>query len=158
MESINLVAYLVPKSQTLTNENKTEFRAGFSVFFGLDRTVRECCNCNISYINISIDINKYITRNFITKDNIDNYALILEGVGQITGKQYNQNDILKTTGEYSIKLDWTDYLNDDRLDFNDIFNSKLANGFVNKLKELGNDFKEHTISELNRIKEFFTWD
>ena len=156
MESLNLFAYLIPSSHLLTNQNKDEYRAGFYHFFGLDRTVRECCNCNISFINISIDINKHVLKNFITKDNLKDYTLILEGVGQTTGKMYSQEDILKTTGKYIINLDWCDYLNDGKFDIHDIFNSKLANGFVNKFKELGHDLKEHTIDEFNKIKDFFT--
>jgi hypothetical protein len=83
--------------------------AGAAFWFGINRDKIDCCRCNVGIINIKIDIEEYVTENGITKDNIGNYNLVLEGEGQLIKdssevyKTYNMANLIKG-GSYQIVL------------------------------------------------------
>lgn len=96
-ESVTIVVYLYLKTQTL---NKDLNFAGSSSWFGINRKEKFCQRCQVTRTNIKIDIEEYVNENKITKDNINDYILVIEGEGRLikVGNNYNiydQEDLIK---------------------------------------------------------------
>jgi len=100
-ESVTIVAYIYSKNTIL---NKDEHFAGSVFWFGVNRTIRNCERCKITRTNLKLDISEYILQNKISKENINNYYLIIEGESK-TNKYniYNQKEIIQD-GDYKIKI------------------------------------------------------
>jgi len=89
METVLINVYIYLKSETL---DKDKNFAGSSVWLGINRTKTFCERCQVTRTNVQIDIDEYVNENNITKNNIDNYNIIVEGRGRL----------IKNLGEYKI--------------------------------------------------------
>ena len=101
MESVTINVYLVPKNKKL---NKEKHYAGSSFHFGVNRNIIDCKRCAITRVNFKVDIDKYVEKNNITKENINNYDIIIEGEGKILNNSYKHEDLLKD-GLIHVKID-----------------------------------------------------
>jgi hypothetical protein len=98
--------YLHPVGTVL---DKEKHFAGSGVWFGINRAKINCCRCNVARTNIRIDINEYCASNGITKANIDDFSMILDGQGQLIQqengayKNYNMGDLIQG-GTYRVVI------------------------------------------------------
>jgi len=105
METVTIFVYIRPINEDLDKENHF---AGSGTWFGLNRKERFCERCQVTRTNIKIDINDYVNENGISKNNIDNYIITIEGKGRLIKKQsgytlYNLSDLVKD-GSYQIVI------------------------------------------------------
>ena len=49
----------------------------------------------ITKVNFKVDIDSYVETNNITKDNINNYDIVVEREGKILNNSYKHEDLLK---------------------------------------------------------------
>lgn len=130
--------FIYPKVIKLDDKNKKEYLAGYSCWFGIDRKENNCPRCNISITNISIEVSDYIYKNKITKKNINDYNIFVEGNGLINEKKYNLDNILYD-GKMHLILSWDDILD---INFNleispNVMHTKYIQAIINKLKSFG---------------------
>lgn len=92
MESVTINVYLVPKTKKL---NKEKYYAGSAFWFGVNRNLIDCKRCAITRTNFKVDIDTYVTNNKITKENINNYDVVIEGDGKILKHSYNHEELVK---------------------------------------------------------------
>ena len=92
-ETVSINVYLRPNNEPLDRD--LHF-AGSSVWFGLNRTMRECGRCRVTRTNIKIEIDDYVEENSITQADIVNYSLVIEGIGRLIAgyKQYTQDELV----------------------------------------------------------------
>jgi hypothetical protein len=79
-ESMTIAVYIYLKTEALDKDNHF---AGSASWFGINRAERTCERCQITRTNINIDIDDYVKDNNITKDNIDNYNIVIQGEGKL---------------------------------------------------------------------------
>lgn len=96
-ESLTYVIYIYLKTEELNKE--THF-AGSAFWFGVNRREVKCDRCEVTRTNITIDIDEYANEHGITKENISEYNVVLEGEGNMiregTGyKSYSQIELIK---------------------------------------------------------------
>lgn len=91
METVVIKAYLVPKGTALDKE--TQF-AGLVVWLGLNRARRHCSRCEISRVDLQIDITEHCARYGIHAANADRYEIVLEGIGKLTSTEYKRDEIV----------------------------------------------------------------
>ena len=80
--------------------NKEANFAGSAFWFGVNRREVKCERCEVTRANITIDIDEYANEHGITKENIGEYNVVLEGEGNMiregTGyKSYSRTDLIK---------------------------------------------------------------
>jgi hypothetical protein len=98
MESMTINAYLFPKHDALTEENKAKWYAGSVAWFGIDRTAMHCDRCNRVRTNLKIDITEFYKQHVHT---IKKYYIWIEGNGKLiknadgSYKTYSMTEILK---------------------------------------------------------------
>lgn len=92
METVVIKAYLVLKGQTLDREH--DF-AGLVVWLGINRRERHCSRCEVTRVDLQIEIDEYCKRHNISTGNSDNYELVLEATGKQTATIYTKEDIVK---------------------------------------------------------------
>lgn len=105
METVTICVYIHSKNEKL---NKNIHFAGSGTWFGLNRTDRFCERCQVTRTNIKIDLDEYVNENKITKDNLDNYNIVVEGRGRLIKKEsaysaYSLAEIIKD-GSYAIVI------------------------------------------------------
>jgi len=105
-ETVSIEAYLHLKTEEL---DRVRHFAGSAVWLGLNRPMRECARCKITLTNIKIDIAEYLSTNSITKKNIDQYLLVIEGAGRLIEidtenyRRYTQEELLGG-GEFKLVI------------------------------------------------------
>jgi hypothetical protein len=104
-ETIEFNVYLHGKGLVL---DKVNHFAGSAVWFGINRDEFDCCRCNVGLTNIKIDIEEYVKESNITKANIGDYVMVLEGEGKLIKTSdkyqvYNMADLIKG-GRYEVIL------------------------------------------------------
>lgn len=105
METITVFVYIHKIDEQLDRNNHF---AGSGTWFGLNRKQTYCERCQVTRTNIKIDIDDYVIENGISKSNIDDYIITIEGKGRLVKKEsgftvYNLNDIVKD-GSYQIVI------------------------------------------------------
>lgn len=105
METVTISVYIHLKNEQL---NKNIHFAGSGTWFGLNRTDRFCERCQVTRTNIKIDLDEYVNENKITKDNLDNYNVVVEGRGRLIKKEdkyssYSLAELIKD-GSYAIVI------------------------------------------------------
>jgi len=102
-ETITINVYIYLKGQNVDRINNF---AGSTSWIGLNRSVNFCFRCEITRTNFKIDISEYLEDNKITKENIDNYDIIIEGRGKLIKKEKGYNiysfDQLVNDGSFKI--------------------------------------------------------
>ena len=104
-ESMSISLYLYKKSEKL---NTDIHYAGSASWFGINRNQKYCSRCNTIRTNIKIDIDQYVEQNNITKDNYNDYHLLIVGKGNLINNlgvynQYTLEEILND-GELQINI------------------------------------------------------
>jgi len=79
-ESMTISVYIHLKTEELDRDNNF---AGSASWFGVNRAERTCERCQVTRTNMNIDIDDYVKENNITKDNIDNYNIVIQGEGKL---------------------------------------------------------------------------
>jgi hypothetical protein len=97
-ESVKVNIYIVPKTKKVIKNS--DYYAGTGFWFGVNRDKINCVRCNVTRTNMKIDICSYVKKNNITKDNINNYDIVIEATGLLIkenniNKTYNQDELLK---------------------------------------------------------------
>jgi len=102
MESVSISVYFYLKTEQLDREKHF---AGSAFWFGINRRVKACERCEVTRTNIKIDIEEFVKENNITKSNISNYNLVIEGNGRMNtvSKTYIQNEIVQD-GRFEVIL------------------------------------------------------
>jgi hypothetical protein len=105
METVTISVYIHLKNEQL---NKNIHFAGSGTWFGLNRTDRFCERCQVTRTNIKIDLDEYVNENKITKENLDNYNIVIEGRGRLIKKEanyssYSLEELIKD-GSYAIVI------------------------------------------------------
>jgi len=77
-ETVAIKAYIAPKGSPI--DKATQF-AGLVVWLGLNRAKRHCSRCEISRVDLQIDITEYCARHGINAANADRYEIVLEATG-----------------------------------------------------------------------------
>jgi len=92
-ESMTIHAYLYPKKEKVIVKDK--WYAGSVTWFGLNRKERHCSRCEKVRTNLKIDILDFVQLHNITKDNINEYDLYIEGNGKLLNLKYTLDEIKK---------------------------------------------------------------
>ena len=98
MESTAINIYMHKKNSKL---NKEKDYAGTSFWFGINRNKLNCLRCNLTRTNFKVDIDAFVNQNKITKENINDYNVVVEGAGRLIRdealgfKLYSHADIVK---------------------------------------------------------------
>ena len=102
IETTKISVYIFPKNEKL---NKNIHFAGSGIWLGLNRTEKFCERCQVARTNIKIDLDEYVNENNITKDNLDNYNIVVEGIGRLIKKEsaYSLEELIKD-GSYAIVI------------------------------------------------------
>ena len=105
LESMNICVYFHALGEPL---NRTTHFAGSVSWFGINRKVRACHRCEVSRINLQVDISEFISKNGINASNVDNWLVIVEGDGQLINgssgyARYGLHDILNG-GTYKLVI------------------------------------------------------
>jgi hypothetical protein len=79
-ESMRIKAYLHLRSEPL---DRVRHFAGVAVWFGVNRQTTSCNRCAVTRTNIKIDISDYASECGLTRYNIEDYELILDGEGSL---------------------------------------------------------------------------
>lgn len=104
-ETIEFNVYLHGKGSVL---DRVKHFAGSAVWFGINRDKIDCCRCNVGRTNIKIDIEEFVKEMNITKANIGDYTMVVEGEGKLIKASdkyqvYNIADLIKD-GSYEVIL------------------------------------------------------
>jgi hypothetical protein len=97
-ESMIINAYLYPRHEVLTEENKEKWYAGSVSWFGIDRSAMYCDRCERVRTNLKIDILDFYKHHVST---IKKYYIYIEGDGHLiktvdgSYKTYGMDKILK---------------------------------------------------------------
>ena len=97
-ESMIINAYLYPRHEVLTEENKEKWYAGSVSWFGIDRSAMYCDRCERVRTNLKIDILDFYKQHVST---IKKYYIYIEGDGHLiktadgSYKTYGMDKILK---------------------------------------------------------------
>jgi len=99
-ESIMIYAYVYPKTEIITQQNKDLWYAGFVSWFGINRDTQYCSRCQHVRTNLKIDILDFVISQGINKDNLSNYNILIEADGKLiknidTYKKYSSDEIIK---------------------------------------------------------------
>lgn len=145
-ESVEINLYIVPNKiifENLDLENKENFLAGTSCWFGINRDEIYCSRCEKTRTNISINISNYLIENNINKKNINNYNLILEGIGLNKIDSYGNNKIyshdeILSGSKMILCLDENDIISNKEFKFEKKYShTKLVKSVLNKLSKYG---------------------
>jgi len=103
IESISIGVYIWEKDLMINKDNNL---AGSTSWFGLNRKKINCSRCKITRSNFKIDITEYLERYNITKDNIDQYNVLIEGKGKLIlgEKGYTLYSLGELVGDGSYKI------------------------------------------------------
>jgi len=102
-ESMTIDAYLFPRHELLTEENKGKWYAGSVSWFGIDRSATYCERCDRVRTNLKIDILDFYKEHVST---IKQYYIWIEGKGKLikmadgSYKTYTMGQILKDGDVY----------------------------------------------------------
>jgi hypothetical protein len=97
-ESMTINAYLFPRNEVLTEENKGNWYAGSVSWFGIDRSRTYCERCDRVRTNLKIDILDFYKDHIET---INEYYIWIEGAGKLiktadgSYRTYSMGQILK---------------------------------------------------------------
>jgi hypothetical protein len=165
-ESCDIKLYIVPNDldfRSLEIEQKEDFLAGSACWIGINRNEIFCERCEKTRTNITINISSHLFENKITKKNIQNYQLILEGDGLGVENQdgtfntYSHEQVLQD-GKLLIIFDVEDILANREFKFErKHLHTKLAQSIIEKLNKLGytisdSDDWEHIIKTKERFE------
>lgn len=97
IESTCIDIYIHKNTEIL---NKEKDYVGTEYWFGINRMKLNCSRCNSTRANFKIDIDDFVKKHSITKDNISDYNVVIEGEGCLIKegaqfKLYNHSDIIK---------------------------------------------------------------
>lgn len=100
MESCNIYLFLIPKNQNINN--KEDYLAGITHWFGINRHKKHCTRCMKGRTNLQIDITDYCNDCKISSNNINNYEVHIEAYGLLNkDMKYTMDEIIKD-GDYKI--------------------------------------------------------
>jgi hypothetical protein len=102
-ESMKIMAYIHPLGLEL---DRVAHFAGVGVWFGVNQNVVSCGRCAVTRTNIKIDIAEAAAGLGLTAATLDNYVVVLEGVGRLISdnvgyKTYNVGEIIQD-GSYKL--------------------------------------------------------
>jgi len=101
METVAIKAYITPKGMPV--DKATQF-AGVVVWLGLNRARRHCSRCEVSRVDLQIDITEYCARYGIHAANAERYEIVLEATGKLTSVTYTRDEfVLDGTVEIHIQ-------------------------------------------------------
>ena len=170
IESIKIKLFIIPiqiEIKSLADADKEKYLAGLGSYFGINREKIHCEKCEVTRININIDISHYVLENNINKKNINKYNLIMEGYGlsilnlEKNYIKYSHEEIIKD-GKFILILDEDDLISSKNFKFEKKYiHTKLVKSVLSKLERFGYVVKDkedwEEISET--VKQFeIEWD
>jgi len=102
-ETMSIRAYLHLRSEVL---DKDRDFAGVSTWFGVNRVSTACERCEVTRTNIKIDISEYAADRGITRANVGDYELVLDGQGSLIlgASGYNKYSLQDLVGDGSFSI------------------------------------------------------
>jgi len=102
-ETMSIRAYLHLRSEVL---DKDRDFAGVSTWFGVNRVSTACARCEVTRTNIKIDISEYAADRGITRANVGDYELVVEGQGSliVSASGYNTYSLEDLIGDGSFSI------------------------------------------------------
>ena len=100
-ESVTIHAYLFPKKINITSDNKDDWYAGSTSWFGINRSQTYCNRCEKTRTNLKIDILDFIKLHSIISENKNDYEIVFECYGKL--KKTNIGEYISYTMEDIIK-------------------------------------------------------
>lgn len=118
LEPILFNLYIIPNGinfPSLNEEEKEDYLAGIASWFGINRQDIYCQRCSTGRTNISINISNYVLSKNISKKNIKDYYIFLNGHGLSIEDENNQFKIyseqeLVHDGDIKLILDEDDII------------------------------------------------